>query len=292
MARTTEQINTQIVSTLVAQFLAIGITIDSTKWSKRNIMRLFCYTFAIVSAYIEQLSDSLKLSIENTASKAAAANALWIQLKMFEFQYSSTNPQFLQILNTIPQYLVVDITLRVITACSVTSTAPNQVTIKVASGVATDLTPFFPLTVPQVEAAQSYINILGTAGINYTVISLDADKLYIDADVYYSGQYSSVIQSSVITAITTFLHNLSIANFNGALKMTDLESVIRKVDGVNDVVMNGVRIRENTVLFAAGVDLIINRTTLQRLWNPIAGYIEQETTSGKTFADTLNFIAE
>jgi len=58
------------------------------------------------------------------------------------------------------------------------------------------------------------------------------------------------------------------------------------------VVMNGVRIRENTVLFAAGVDLIINRTTLQRLWNPIAGYIEQETTSGKTFADTLNFIAE
>jgi len=292
MARTTEQINTQIVSTLVAQFLAIGITIDSTKWSKRNIMRLFCYTFAIVSAYVEQLSDSLKLSIENTASKAAAANALWIQLKMFEFQYSSTNPQFLQILNTIPQYLVVDITLRVITACSVTSTAPNQVTIKVASGVATDLTPFFPLTVPQVEAAQSYINILGTAGINYTVISLDADKLYIDADVYYSGQYSSVIQSSVITAITTFLHNLSIANFNGALKMTDLESVIRKVDGVNDVVMNGVRIRENTVLFAAGVDLIINRTTLQRLWNPIAGYIEQETTSGKTFADTLNFIAE
>ena len=56
--------------------------------------------------------------------------------------------------------------------------------------------------------------------------------------------------------------------------------------------MNNVRIREDAVLFAAGVDLIVNKTTLQRLWNPIAGYIEQETTSGKTFADTLNFIAE
>jgi len=292
MARSVEQVNTQIVSTLIAQFAAVGITIDSTKWSKRNIMRLFCYTFAICTAYVEQLSDALKTSIEQTASRAAAANALWIQLKMFEFQYSATNPQVLQLINTIPQYPVVDETLRIITACSVTSTAPNEVTIKVASGVATSLVPFFPLDAPQIAAAQSYINLLGTAGINYTIISLDADKLYIDADVYYSGQYSSVIQDSVITAITTFLHNLSIANFNGALKMTDLENVIRSVAGVNDVVMNNVRIRENSSVFAAGVDLIVNKTTLQRLWNPIAGYIEQETTSGKTFADTLNFIAE
>lgn len=292
MARTTEQINTQIVSTLVAQFAAINITIDPTKWSKRNIMRLFCYTFAVCTAYLEQLSDSLRTSIEDTASKAAAANALWIQLKMFEFQYSATDPQVLQLIDTIPQYPVVDETLRIITACSVTSTAPNQVTIKVASGEANETTPFFKLDSTQVAAAQSYINLLGTAGIQYTVVSLDPDKLYIDADIYYSGQYSAVISANVISSIVSFLHTLSITNFNGALKMTDLENLIRNVEGVNDVVLNNVRIRENTAVFAAGVDLILNRTVLQRLWNPIAGYIEEETTSGKTFADSLNFIAE
>lgn len=292
MARTVSQINTQIVSTLVAQFAAIGVTIDTTKWSKRNIMRLFCYSFAVCTGYIEQLMDSLKLSIENTASKSSPANALWIQLKMFEFQYSTTNPQILQLINTIPQYPVVDETLRIITACSVTSNVANEVIIKVASGDIEDGTPFFALDGSQKSAAQSYINILGTAGIRYTIVSENADKLYVDADVYYSGQYSAVIVTNVIAAINQFLRTLSIVNFNGALKMTDLENAIRKVEGINDVVLKNVRIREDGVLFAAGVDLILNATTLLRLWNPIAGYIEEETTSGKTFTDSLNFIAE
>ena len=287
MARTVAAIQTQIETELVANFAAVGVTIDPTKWSKRNMMRLFCYIFAVSTAYLEQLMDVLKTSLEATASQSAAASPLWIQAQMFDFQYSATDPQIIQLINTVPQYPVVDATKRIITACSVTSTTPNEVTIKVAKS-----DPFQALATAELSAAQGYINYLGTAGINYTVVSLDADRIYIDANIYYQGQYSSVIQANVIAAIDAFLQNLSITNFDGSLKMTDLENVIRNVQGVNDVVLVNVRGRAAADPFANGIDLILNQKVVQRLWNTVAGYCIQEDTTGKTFADTLNFVVE
>lgn len=287
MARSTDQINNHIISVLVSSFATIGVTIDTSKWSKRNIMRLFCYTFAVCTGYIEQLMDALKLSLETTASQSAAASSLWIQAQMFAFQFSSTDPQILQLVNTVPVYPVVDPTLRIITACSVTSTTPNEVVIKIAKG-----NPFIALTSTELAATQGYINQIGTAGINYTVQSLDSDKLYVNADIYYKGQYASVISDNVIAALNLFMQNLSITNFNGALKMTDLESVIRNVEGVNDVVLLNVRGRDDVSLYTAGIDLVLNKQTVQRLWSTVAGYVSQENTSGKTFTDSLNFIAE
>ena len=74
--------------------------------------------------------------------------------------------------------------------------------------------------------------------------------------------------------------------------MTDLEDVIRNVPGVNDVVMNNVRGRADTDAFNAGIDLILGTAIIQRQWVTVAGYIAGETTMGKTFADSLTFIAE
>jgi len=288
MARTVAAVQTQIETELVADFAAVGITIDPTKWSKRNMMRLFCYIFAVCAAYIEQLMDIMETTVETQASQSAASSPLWIQAQMFEFQYSATNPQVIQLINTVPTYPIIDPTLRIITACSVTSTTPNEVTIKVAKD-----NPFQALdALTELAAAQGYINYKGTTGINYTVVSLSADRIYIDANIYYQGQYSNVIQANVIAAIEAFLQNLSITNFDGSLKMTDLENVIRNVQGVNDVVLVNVRGRAATYPFSNGIDLILNQKVLQRLWNTEAGYCVQEDTTGKTFADTLNFIVE
>jgi hypothetical protein len=287
MARSVSTIQSSLEATLVANFATIGITLDTTKWSKRNIMRLFCFSFASVSAYQEQLMDALKLQIETTASQAAAASPLWIQAQMFLFQYSATSPQILQLINTVPQYPVVDPTLRIISACSVVSVTPNEVSIKVAKN-----SPFEALSSPEISAAQGFINLIGSAGINYTVLSQNSDKIYINADIYYQGQYSSVIQTNVIAALNSFLQNLSRVNFNGSVKMTDIESVIRGVEGVNDVVLINVKGRDDNTSFSAGIDLVKDQSVVLRLWNTIAGYCAAETTSGYTFADSLNFLAE
>jgi len=284
MARSVSEINAYIVANLVTNFASIGITIDPVLWSKRNMLRQICYTVAVCQALMEQLQDLFKAQIEDTVSKAAAASAKWVQDKMFKFQYSATNPQIVALIDTVPTYPVIDDTLRIITACSVTTDISNTVSIKAAKG-----SPLAALSAPELSSAQGYINIIGVAGINYTVISLDPDKLYIDAEIFYQGQYAAVIQASVIDAINAYLETLSITNFNGALKMTDLEAVIRNVTGVNDVLINNVRGRADTDLFSAGVDLILNTAVIQRQYSTVAGYIAEETTSTKTFADTLIF---
>lgn len=286
MARSVSDIQTQLNTELVTAFATIGITIDTTKWSKRNKMRMFLFVVAVCSAYIEQLMDILKASLETTASQSAAASVLWIQNQMSLFQYSSTDPQVLQLVDTVPVYPIVDPTLRIITACSVTSTTSNEVTIKIAKD-----NPFVALNINEKNAAQGYINLIGSAGIKYTIKSQEADRIYINANIYYQGQYSSVIKDNVIAALNLFLQNLSVTNFDGSVKMTDLDAVIRSVSGVNDVELLNVKGRDIDTAFP-GIALITNQYTNQRLWKTIAGYCIGEDTTGYTFNDSLNFIPE
>jgi hypothetical protein len=286
MSRPISDINNQIVSSLVSNFATIGITINPDRWSKRNMIRMMCFVFASCTAYLEQLMDVLKDYIELTSSHSAAASSLWIQAQMFRFQYDSTTPQVLQLIDTVPQYPLVNESMRIITGCSVSSNTPNEVTIKLAKN-----NPFDPLTSNEKDA-QGYINLIGTAGINYSVVSLVSDKIYIETNIYYKGQYSSIIQANVKDAIRAYLQNLSVISFDGSVKMSDIETTIRNVTGVNDVELINVRGREDTAIFTAGIDIILSKTILSRQWHPIAGYVVEENTAGKTFTDKLTFIAE
>jgi hypothetical protein len=283
MARSIDTIQAEIIATKNAQPELAALN----SASKRSIWQLWTYITATCIAILEQLLDVFISNVETQVAASAAASALWVQSKMFAFQYDATTPQIVQLINTVPQYPVVDATKRIITACSVTSDISNVVNIKVAKS-----NPLAALSLLEKSSAQGYINTIGIAGINYNVISLNPDKIYIDASIYYQGQYAAIIQTSVIDTLTAYLQNLSTINFDGSLKISDLEAVIRNVAGVNDVVLNNVRGREDAVLFAAGIDLVLNTAIIQRQWKTVAGYIVQETTSGKTFADSLTFIAQ
>jgi hypothetical protein len=287
MARSVAEINDYLVKALVTNMAAIGITLDPLLWSKRNLFRLICYTVAIGQALLEQLQDVFLANVEEVQSKSAAASTLWLQDAMFKFQYSLLDPQVLQIIDNVPQYPVVDETLRIITACSVKSNISNQVKIKVAKD-----DPFVALDALELAAAQSYIEYKGAAGITYIVSSGDADKLYLEATIWYQGQYAAVIQDNVINAVNAFLQTLSKQNFDGSLKLVDLEVLIRQLPGVNDVLLTNVRARKDADVFADGTDLVLNQTVISRLWNTDAGYIVEEDTVGKTFTDSLTFVAE
>jgi len=300
MARSVDTINASIV----AQIQSSGI-VDTTTWSKRNIVRLLCYIFATCAAYIEQMMDALQANLEVTASQTPAASRLWIQAKMFQFQYSSssTTPQIIQLTNLIPQYPIVDPTLQIIKACSVDSVVPNEVIIKVAKLYSDNVT-LIALTTDEANAAQSYINTVGDAGVQYQLISQAPDLIYIAANIYFTGQYST-ISANVITALTNFLQNLSLTNFDGAIKVSDLEGIIKGVTGVNDVTLIKVIIRPSTVAFSLTptnqAQILVNPTisdstksaVINRQWKTIAGYCTGEPIgSGYDLASTLNFIAE
>jgi len=223
----------------------------------------------------------------------SAASPLWVQDKMFKFQYSVTDPQVIQLIDTVPQYPVVDPTKRIITGCSVTTAIDSTVNIKVAKG-----NPYVSLDALELAAAQSMITTIGIAGVDYVVTSGNADRLYISADVYYKGQYSAIIAQTTKDTLDAYFQTLSQINFNGSLKMTDLENTIRSITGVNDVVLINVVGRPdsptpaNPLTNPYGVYYIQNKTTMNRLFNPSAGYIIGEDVAGYTFLDSINFIAQ
>jgi hypothetical protein len=257
---------------------------ELTSDSKRAIWRLWTYVVAVVINLYEQLMDIFKTEVETIVSLSAPQTAQWIQDRVFKFQYSTTNPQVVQLIDLVPEYPVIDANLRIVTRCSVKSTINNVVNIKTAKNE-----PPEALNNTEVSALQSYVNIIGVSGIQYIVQSTAADKIYIQANIFYSGMYSAVISNTVISAIEAYLSSIP---FSGTVKILDLEIAIKNVLGVNDVVFNNVKARKDSDTLANATNLVANNTVLSRVWNTDSGYIVGETTSGSTLANTLNFIAE
>lgn len=289
MARTVAVIQQQIIDAKNAEADLAGLTSDS----HRAIWYLWTFVIATCVAFLEQLMDLYLAAIELLVGKSPGASALWVQDKLFKFQYDATVPQIAVLVDLAPQYPIEDATKRIITACSVNTDVNNTVQIKVAKD-----NPFVALSSPELAAAQSYINTIGVAGISYNLTSLNADRIYIAADIYYQGQYAAVIEASVVDTLDAYFQNLSVVNFNGALKMSDLAEVIRNVTGVNDVVVNAVIGRPETPYSGTPITnpnstiLIQGATLLQRLYTPTAGYVIQEDEVGYTFADSLTFIPQ
>lgn len=281
MARQISEIQQQILDSIAADSVLGGLL---TSQSKRAIYRLLAFVVATAISILENIMEILKADIESVAAKASPATPTWLQDQVLKFQYDASNPQVVQLIDFAPQYPVVDEALRIISRCSVTTTTSNKVLIKAATGE-----PPAALTAPQLAALQSYVDIIGIAGVDYVCSSLPADKISIQGAVYFQGQYSQVIKDRVIAAIEGYLASIP---FNGQVKISDIENAIRDTVGVNDVFLDNVLVRSDATAFANGTYLIQNKTNIARLWNTVSGYIVGETTTNNTLQDTLTFIAE
>lgn len=279
MARTIEQIQAGII----ADIQATPELAQANSTSRRAIWRLFAYVQASAILLLEQIIDVFTAENDVKIANAIPATATWINAKVFEFQYSATNPQIVQLVNFAPVYPVIDPSLRLISRCSVVTTISNQVIIKVAKQ-----NPPIALTSGELSSLQSYINQIGIIGVNYNCVSLTSDKIMIDAEIYFDGQYSTVIVGTVTNAINTFLSQLS---FNGVLKVSDIELAVRNVVGVNDILLKNVKMRSDATAFVDGTFLVQNNTVISRIFPTVSGYIVGETTVGNTFTDKLTFIA-
>jgi hypothetical protein len=279
MARSIEQIQ----SSIIKDIQATPELAEANSTSNRAIWRLFAFVQASAILLLEQIIDVFETENDIKISKAIPATASWLNAKVLEFQYSATNPQIVQLINFAPTYPVIDPSLRLISRCSVVTTLSNQVIIKVAKNE-----PPTALTSPELNSLQAYINNIGIVGVNYNCQSLTSDKLFIDAEIYYDGQYSTVISATVIDAINIFLAKLS---FNGVLKVSDIELAIRNVIGVSDVLLKNVKMRSDATAFIDGTFLIQNNTVISRVCPTVSGYLVGETTAGNTFTEKLTFIA-
>lgn len=291
MARTIAQIQAAIITDIQADPILTPVDLTQPglrSTSKRAIWRLLTNIFATATSLLENIIDIFKSDVETTASQAAAASPGWLAAKAFEFQYDATVPQVIQLVNTVPVYPVVDASKRITTRVSVSTDLSNNSLIKLAKQE-----PPVGFAVDELAAAQSYFNTIGGGGITYLCSSANADQLYIDATIYFDGQYRSVILANVTAAVTTFLQQLSSqANFGGKVYMSALEDAIRNAAGVIDVVTNNVKARADATAFVDGTFLIMDTGIIARYWPTIAGYIIPETTAGQTLAESLTLVAQ
>lgn len=281
MARSIATIQKQIIDSKNADPV---LSTRLTSTSKRAIWRLWTFITAVAINLLEQAVDIMVAVIEAMVAKASPATPQWLQDQVFKFQYSSTTPQVVQLINFAPVYPVVDATLRIVTRCSVTTDVNNTVTIKVAKNE-----PPQALAGLELSALQSYIDVIGAAGVSYNVVSLAPDRLYVEADIYYTGLYASVIQTDVIAAINAYIAGIP---FNGRIRVSDLEIAIKAVSGVEDVVFHNVYARAAATAYGSGTALVVSNTLASRFWPTLAGYAISEDTATHTLADSLNFIPQ
>jgi hypothetical protein len=259
-----------------------GLTSDSQVSIWGNLL----HVTAVEVSILEQLIDAYIADIETIINAQAIGSTPWIRAKILEFQYGD----FVE-LNTTTftiAYPEVDEALKIITRCSVKETGNLIIQAKVAKS-----DPPVALSGGEVTALEDYISIIKPAGVQVNVVSLTSDKLYIVGTIYYSGQYSSVIQTNVEAALASYMENLSSAeNFDGVVRYSEINDAIQAVEGVEDVNIIEVGARADSVVFASRTVVYkLSTGTNVREYDTYSGYIVEETTSGSTFADTLTYTA-
>lgn len=256
---------------------------DLNSPSQVSIWRNMLFVHAAAIGLHEQTWDIFLAEIESKIAVAGAGTLPWLRDKILAFQ-AGDNVQYN---NGVVAYPVINTANQIITRCSVTQDLNRTVTAKV-----TKQEPPVPLSTTEQNELNFYLQQIRFAGTQINVISYNSDKLYISADIYYNAQFPT-IQNDVITALNNYCSGLSSAtNFNGTVKVIDIEAVIKAVPGVTDIKTYQIACRPDAAPWGSRTIIYDLATGVNsRSYITVAGYIVQETTTSETFTDTLNFIA-
>lgn len=277
MARSVSQIKQSMLDAKNAESALSGLTSTSqtAKWN------LFFFIVASCIAIFEQLQDLFKSDLETIAASVAPSTPQWTRNKVLQFQTSDVAE-----LNTstfVIEYPVINEANKILTRCAVV-TAPNRtVLIKVAKNE-----PPVPVSSGQLAELNTYIGTFNPAGIAYIIVNENSDKMEVAANIYYNGQYANVIEANVTTALENFMANLP---FNGTISTQAVVDAMQGAEGVVTVSLIRILVRRNSVSYGSGVILFNLATGVDAVnYQTYSGYVEEETTSSHTFADTLNYI--
>jgi hypothetical protein len=276
MARTVQQIKQSMLDAKNADptLSTLTSTSQTAKWN------LYYFIVASCIAIFEQLQDIFKTELETIASTAAPSTPQWTRNKVLKYQKGDVAE-----LNTttfVIEYPTINTANQILTRCAVI-TAPNRtVLIKVAKS-----DPPTPVSVGELAELQSYVETFNPAGIAFTLINDNSDKMEVAATIYYNGQYSAVIATNVVAALNNYMANLP---FNGVISTQAVVDAMQAVEGVISVSLARILVRKHSVAYGAGVTLYNLSTGVDSVqYQTIAGYVEEETTATHTFGDTLTY---
>lgn len=240
-----------------------------TSGSKVAIWRLWAYIVSVAIWTHEQLFEIFIAEAEAIAAAAPAGTARWYQKKVLEFQYGDS------LVYTDNQYVYdpVDESARIVTRCAVQDRGDGVVVIKVAKD---DGGSPAPLDSTEKTALEGYLAKIKFAGTRIAVVSLAADEIDLDYDIYYDPIVPlATLQSDLQTALETFASELK---FNGDFRITKLTDALQAVTGVIDPVFQSA-----TATPDGG-----SASAITVKYQPAAGHV----TYADTAADMFSFIPQ
>ena len=223
MARAT----TEIYNDLLAKKEATPELSGLTSTSKVAIWRLWLWIVAYATYILESLWDVKAKELEQQAANTLVGTISWYAQKCREWQYGYQ----LEWIDNVYTYATHDDNAKLAKWVAI-SEVEGGLWIKVAKDDGNGNPT--PLTTAELNDLRAYMHQLKMVGTRLTIVSLDADKLAFDIDVYYYGNYA-VVKDNVINAIINYLNKLP---FDGALSRANLITVINEVAGVEDVYIN------------------------------------------------------
>lgn len=295
MARSVDEIKDEIKLKIRTYSSLDSFLFPEDGGSQVSVFNLIIFVVSASIFTFEVIADNLQTTIQSIADSAPSGNSSWLRRQILNFQFgdaitiNSTDADASDYF--VPKYAVEDATKKIITRCAITDGANNAVNVKVAKGTAPSLVP---LTSAELTALRDYYygtgatQGIGFAGVAASFVSLNADRIRIEANIYFLGQFvEATVKANVITAIDNFLNSFADNNFGGTIFIMKMVDAIQKVAGVSRVELVDIKARPETTPLVSALDVDI-----QGIYATAAGYVISEDTTGNTLNDTLTMIQE
>lgn len=273
-ANTAQQRLSELYTVITNEVSADADLSGLTSVSKTSEFNLWKYVWSAMAFIQEQIWGERKTEIETLVNQQIPGTDRWLQKELLKFQYGDS----LSFDNATAKYsyAVLDPAKQIIKRCAVTSiNGVTQIKVAKEDGSGNPVA----LVSAELTAFTSYVRQIQWAGANIgNPTTANSDKLDAPMTVYYDGTIKiDDIKPLVQAAFNDYLKALP---FNGEYQITAHQDAVQAVAGVNDVVMGTVQAKADGGGYA----------TVNRVYLPVAGYIERDTTIN--FDTMITYVAQ
>jgi hypothetical protein len=256
MARTISEIKQIIITAKNNEAELFGLNSSSST----SIFNLIAYIVSVSIWTLEVLFDTHKSEVDKKINSMISGTIRWYHSIALKFQYGDA----LEWINDKYTYSEIDITKQIVKRVAVKEVS-GQLRIKVckeSAGVPE------ALSVQELDSFKAYMNKIKFAGTNLSIISYGACKVNVRLNLLYNplllnSNGTTIINNTPVikNAIDEYLKNIV---YGGDLNKTKLIDAVQKVEGVDDVYIELLSVKED------GASVFTN--VLSQNYEAVSGY--------------------
>lgn len=281
MARNREEIKTQMTHEYLSkEEIQVRYNIDKSKsfdqqFSKVSLENLIFDVVSFAIWYLEGLFDVFKRQVDDVIAKSRVHTQKWYREKALSFMYGYS-------LNESDVYDTTGLTNEQINKAKIIANAAAQKVVVGGRGVLRlkvvkkHSNNLVPLDKTELDAFSAYMNLVADAGTFVQPTSDKGDDLKLQMDVYYDPlvldnngkRLDGDSVSPVPDAISYYLASI---DFNGEFIKSELEEVVKRVEGVLFVNIKGAWTKYSGYSYTTtGIE---NAGVVDEIRRPDSGYL-------------------